>query len=206
MADEVQTGLGRFGEHFWGFQQQGVVPDIVTVGKPFGNGMPLACVITTPAIAASFTNGLEYFNTFGGNPVCAAAGLAVLRTIAAEDLQGRARRTGEYLRRRIGEMSSRFPLLGDVRGAGLFLGIEFVQPGSARPQAPAAAECSVVCSWLKDEHRILTSIDGAHDNVIVLKPPMVFGEAEADELCNALESVLSQLGEIDASSVSHTPT
>jgi 4-aminobutyrate aminotransferase-like enzyme len=116
VADEVQTGFGRFGSHFWGFQQQGVVPDIVTMGKPFGNGMPLAAVVCTRAVAASFSNGLEYFNTFGGNPVCAAAGNAVLDVIEAEGLQAHAQAVGEYLIGGLRALAEEHPLIGDVRG------------------------------------------------------------------------------------------
>merc|ERR1712241_831836 len=114
VADEVQVGFGRFGEHFWAFEQQGAMPDIVTMGKPFGNGMPLAAVVTTKSVAEAFTNGLEYFNTFGGNPVCCAAGLAVMDVIRDEGLQHRAKETGTYLRARLHELAAARPLIGDV--------------------------------------------------------------------------------------------
>ena len=127
VADEVQTGFGRAGSHFWTFETQGVVPDIVTLGKPIGNGHPLAAVITTPEIAQSFTNGMEYFNTFGGNPVSCAAGLAVLDVIRDEELQTNAAQVGDFLKDGLRQLQNQHPLIGDVRGIGLFLGIELVR-------------------------------------------------------------------------------
>src|SRR6185503_223166 len=117
----VQVGFGRVGTHFWGFETQGVVPDIVTMGKPIGNGHPLAAVVTTPEIAASFANGMEYFNTFGGNPVSAAIGLAVLDVLRDEDLQSRALRIGSRLKAGLAGLAAEHPVVGDVRGRGLFL-------------------------------------------------------------------------------------
>src|SRR2546430_10105094 len=127
IADEIQVGFGRIGSHFWGFQTQRVVPDIVTLGKPIGNGHPLAAVVTTPAIAASFANGMEYFNTFGGNPVSCAVGLAVLEVIEKEGLQDNAFTVGEYLKEGLTRLMSAHPLVGDVRGAGPFLGVALVR-------------------------------------------------------------------------------
>lgn len=118
VADEVQVGFGRFGKHYWGFQQQGVTPDIVTMGKPFGNGMPLAAVVTTLAVSESFNNGLEYFNTFGGNPVCAAAGLAVMEIIEEEDLQEHALKVGDHLIASLTALMEKYPVIGAVRGSG----------------------------------------------------------------------------------------
>ena len=206
IADEVQTGLGRFGSTWWGFEQQGVCPDIVTMGKPMGNGMPLAAVVCTRAVSDAFATGPEYFNTFGGNPVCAAAGLAVFKTIEIEGLRAKAAETGEWLRsalRALAEQSAG-QLIGDVRGAGLFMGIEFVRDRSTRE--PATTETNLLCSRLKDEHRILTSIDGPHDNVLVVKPPMCFGIREARLLVDALGTELRAIGSIDLSKVTHTPT
>lgn len=203
VADEVQTGFGRFGAHFWGFQQQGVVPDIVTMGKPFGNGMPLAAVVTTRAISNSFANGMEYFNTFGGNPVCAAAGLAVLEVIEQKGLQRLALETGEYLQNEVRRLALKHVLIGDVRGSGLFIGIEFVRDRATRE--PATAELAAICSRLKDR-RILTSVDGAFDNVMVIKPPMVFGKREVDLFVTNLDQVLTTLGPIDATTYTRTPT
>eukprot|EP00041_Stephanoeca_diplocostata_P038628 m.1535620 g.1535620 ORF g.1535620 m.1535620 type:complete len:468 (+) comp25243_c0_seq79:355-1758(+) len=150
VADEVQTGFGRFGKHFWAFQQSGVVPDIVTMGKPFGNGMPLAAVVCTAAIGKSFANGPEYFNTFGGNPVCCAAGLAVLSVVRDRRLQEHAATVGDYLvskLRAVADTPTSGALIGDVRGAGLFVGIEFASDRSTK--VPASAATSWVCSQLK---------------------------------------------------------
>lgn len=205
VADEVQVGFGRFGKHFWGFEQQGVVPDIVTMGKPFGNGMPLAAVVTTRAISDSFHNGLEYFNTFGGNPVCCAAGLAVLGVIEDEGLQEHATVTGGLLMARAREIADtpHGRLIGDVRGSGLFIGIEFVR--NRVTKEPATSEASVICSRLKDEFHILTSLDGEFDNVMVIKPPMCFNRENVATFMGALEVVLQTLGEIDPEA-ERTPT
>jgi 4-aminobutyrate aminotransferase-like enzyme len=149
VADEVQTGLGRVGTHWWAFEEHGVVPDVVTVGKPFGNGMPLAAVVCTADVAASFATGPEYFNTFGGNPVCCAAGLAVIDEIERLSLRRRALEVGGYLKA-MAEALAQTPagkLIGQVRGRGLFIGIEFSRPGPDRP--PAAIEASWICSRLK---------------------------------------------------------
>lgn len=208
VADEVQTGLGRFGVTWWGFQQQGVVPDIVTMGKPMGNGMPLAAVVCTREVSDAFARGPEYFNTFGGNPVCAAAGLAVFETIERERLRERAAETGEWLRSALRKLAdeedAHGALVGDVRGSGLFIGIEFVRERDGR--TPATAETNRLCSRLKDEHRILTSIDGPHDNVLVVKPPMCFGIDEAKELVAALRVELVALKGVDLNQITHTPT
>ena len=189
IADEVQVGFGRVGTHFWGFQRQGVVPDIVTMGKPIGNGHPLAAVVTTPEIAASFANGMEYFNTFGGNPVSCAIGLAVLDVIRDERLQERALRVGARLKDGLTLLKDRHPILGDVRGPGLFLGIELSLDRETR--APAAAQAAYVVERMKD-HGILLSTDGPDHNVIKMKPPLAFGESDADRALAAYDRVLSE--------------
>lgn len=205
VADEVQVGFGRFGDYFWAFEQQGVVPDVVTMGKPFGNGMPLAAVVTTRAVSEAFHNGLEYFNTFGGNPVCCAAGLAVLDVLRDERLQEHASRVGAYLQKRLRDLQGKRPLIGDVRGRGLFVGIEFVRDRATLE--PATGETSEVCARMKDEHRILMSIDGPADNVLVIKPPMVFSEADVDTMIDAMDKILGSLkGPGAGGSVGHTPT
>lgn len=204
VADEVQVGFGRFGDYFWAFEQQGVTPDIVTMGKPFGNGMPLAAVVTTKEVSDAFHNGLEYFNTFGGNPVCCAAGLAVLDIIREEKLQAHAAEVGGVLRRRLAELAQRHRWIGDVRGQGLFIGIEFVRDRDTLE--PATAETSDICSRMKDEHKILMSIDGPHDNVLVMKPPMCFSQADAESMLNALDSVLATLQDRRGSAITPTPT
>jgi len=209
VADEVQTGFGRFGSTFWGFQQQGVEPDIVTMGKPFGNGMPLAAVVCTEEISEAFAKGPEYFNTFGGNPVCAAAGLAVMQTIEKQRLQQNAAATGVHLRKSLLSLQKRLSEdavchIGDVRGCGLFLGIDFVKQKGGTDAAKK--EAGLVCSRLKDRHQILTSLDGPLDNVMVVKPPLVFSAADADVFVAALEEVLRSLTPADVETATHTPT
>jgi 4-aminobutyrate aminotransferase-like enzyme/Ser/Thr protein kinase RdoA (MazF antagonist) len=189
IADEVQVGFGRVGTHFWGFETQGVVPDIVTMGKPIGNGHPLAAVVTTPEIAASFDNGMEYFNTFGGNPVSCAIGLAVLDVIANEQLQEHARQVGEHLLAGLRGLMARHRIIGDVRGLGLFVGVELVLDHDTL--APAAAQASYVVNRLR-ERGILLSTDGPLHNVLKIKPPLVFSEENADLLITSLDEILSE--------------
>lgn len=189
IADEVQVGFGRVGTHFWGFETQSVVPDIVTLGKPIGNGHPLGAVVTTPEIAAAFANGMEYFNTFGGNPVSCEIGLAVLDVLRDERLQERALRVGGRLKEGLARLSERHPIVGDVRGLGLFLGIELVRDRKGR--TPAAPEAAYVVERMKD-HGILLSTDGPDHNVIKMKPPLVFSESDADRAIAAYDRVLSE--------------
>ena len=221
VADEVQTGFGRCGpEHFWAFQLGGadVVPDIVTLGKPAGNGYPLAAVVTTPAIAESFCNGMEYFNTFGGNPVACSVGMvrpspapppgprpgpdptrpltpppaaaqAVLDVIEREELAENAAAVGAHLLAGLRGLQRRCAVVGDVRGVGLFIGIEFVWP----PEDPRRPPATVHAKFVKDrcrERGFLVSTDGPFDNVIKIKPPMCFSVGDADGLLAALEGVL----------------
>jgi len=189
IADEVQTGFARLGTHFWGFEAQSVVPDIVVLGKPIGNGFPLAAVITTQEIANSFDNGMEFFSTFGGNPVACAAGLAVLDVLEEEDLQARAQRVGTHFIAGLKTLQQCYPLIGDVRGSGLFLGVELVQNRSTRE--PATAQASYVVNRLR-ECGILAGTDGPHHNVIKLRPPLIFSEADADLFVNTLEEILAE--------------
>jgi len=191
IADEVQVGFGRFGRHFWAFEQQGVHPDVVTMGKPFGNGMPLAAVVTTRDVAAAFQKDHEYFNTFGGNPVCCAAGLAMMDVLVAERLQENAIDVGDYFKDRLNCMGDKHEMLGDVRGSGLFIGIDFVRNRDTRE--PATEETSEICSRMKEEHLILTSIDGPHENVLMIKPPMCFSRVDVDQVIDALDKILSTL-------------
>ena len=191
VADEVQTGLGRAGSHFWMFETQGVVPDIVTIGKPLGNGHPMAAVVTTRAIARSFANGMEYFNTFGGNPVSCTIGLAVLDVIRDEQLQTHAAQMGEYLLAGLHQLAQRHPLIGDVRGRGLFLGVELVTNRSTR--APAEAAATGVINCLR-ERGVLLSTDGPLHNVLKIKPPMVFARGDADRLLEQLDTALATAG------------
>ncbi len=189
IADEVQVGFGRVGTHFWGFETQGVVPDIVTMGKPIGNGHPLAAVVTTPEIAASFDNGMEYFNTFGGNPVSCAIGLVVLDVIADERLQEHALSIGEHLLTGLRGLMEKHRIIGDVRGLGLFVGVELVL--DQETLSPAAAQTSYVVNRLR-ERGILLSTDGPLHNVLKIKPPLVFSEANANLLVAALDDILAE--------------
>ena len=189
IADEVQVGFGRLGTHFWGFETQGVVPDIVVLGKPIGNAFPLAAVITTPEIANSFNNGMEFFSTFGGNPVACAAGLAVLDVLEEENLQQHALRIGAHLIEGLRSLQARHSLIGDVRGSGLFLGIDLVLNRETREPAPLQA--SYVVNRLRD-CGILTGTDGPHHNVIKLRPPLVFCETDANLFIEALDAILQE--------------
>lgn len=189
IADEVQIGFGRVGTHFWGFETQGVVPDIVTMGKPIGNGHPLGAVVTTPEIATSFDNGMEYFNTFGGNPVSCAIGMAVLDVIEQEHLQEHASTVGAHLINGLHALMENHPLIGDVRGLGLFLGIECVL--DRETLTPASEQATYIVNRLKD-YSILLSTDGPFHNVLKIKPPLVFSRKDADFLVVALEKVLAE--------------
>ena len=189
IADEVQVGFGRLGTHFWGFETQGVVPDIVVLGKPIGNAFPLAAVITTSEIAASFDNGMEFFSTFGGNPVSCAAGLAVLDVLEEEQLQENALRVGNGLLRRLEQLQERHPLIGDVRGSGLFLGLDLVQDRATREAATEQA--SYICNRLR-ERGILTGTDGPFHNVIKLRPPLIFSDADTELFVTTLDMILDE--------------
>lgn len=189
IADEVQVGFGRLGTHFWGFETQGVVPDIVVLGKPIGNGFPLAAVVTTAEIAASFANGMEFFSTFGGNPVACAAGLAVLDVVEEERLQENALRVGQYFLERLRKLGERHALIGDVRGSGLFVGVDLVRDRETR--APATEQAGYVVNRLR-ERGILAGTDGPHHNVLKLRPPLVFTAADADLFVTTLDEILGE--------------
>lgn len=189
VSDEVQVGFGRLGDEFWGFQTHSVVPDLVTMGKPMANGMPISAVVTTREIADEFDKGLKYFNTFGGNPVCCAAGMAVLDVIESEGLQQRARDVGGYLLRRLGELQDRHPLIGDVRGQGLYAGIELVQNRSTKE--PASREAVIVSERMK-EQGVFIYPNGRYGNILKIKPPMIFGAEHTDRFVNTLDRILSQ--------------
>jgi 4-aminobutyrate aminotransferase-like enzyme/Ser/Thr protein kinase RdoA (MazF antagonist) len=190
IADEVQTGLGRIGTSFWAFEDQRVVPDIVVMGKPLGNGHPIGAVATTRAIAEAFDNGMEYFSTFGGNTVSCAVGLAVLDVVREEQLQAHALRVGDYLLRKIRPLMDRHEIIGDVRGSGLFLGVELVRDRGTLE--PAGEEASFVANRMR-EKGILLGTDGPHHNVIKIRPPMPFNDEDADLLVEALDASLSEL-------------
>lgn len=190
IADEVQPGLGRTGDAFWGFQRHGVVPDIVTMGKPLGAGHPLAGLAVRPEVLAAFGRECRYFNTFGGNPVSMAAGMAVLDVIEREGLMANAQRTGSYLRAQIARLAERHALIGDIRGAGLFVGMELVTDRRAR--TPATAETARIVNGLR-ERQVLLSATGEHANTLKIRPPLVFTEANADLLVETLDQVLAGL-------------
>jgi 4-aminobutyrate aminotransferase-like enzyme/Ser/Thr protein kinase RdoA (MazF antagonist) len=189
IADEVQTGFGRLGTHLWGFETQGVVPDVVVLGKPIGNAFPLAAVVTTPEIARSFEDGMEFFSTFGGNPVACAAGLAVLDVLQAECLQERALQVGRCLEAGLRGLMARHALVGDVRGSGLYLGVELVRDRSTLE--PAREEAAYVVDRLRDLG-VLTGTDGPHGNVLKIRPPLVLSEADTALFVGALASVLEE--------------
>jgi 4-aminobutyrate aminotransferase-like enzyme/Ser/Thr protein kinase RdoA (MazF antagonist) len=189
IADEVQTGFGRLGTHFWGFETQGVVPDVVVLGKPIGNGFPLGAVVTTREIATAFDNGMEFFSTFGGNPVACAAGIAVLDVLEQDGLQPRARRVGEHLLTALRDLQDRRALIGDVRGSGLFLGVELVRDRATLE--PATDEASYVVDRLR-ELGVLAGTDGPFGNVLKLRPPLIFSEADASLFVRRLDEVLAE--------------
>src|SRR5215470_7805683 len=189
IADEVQVGFGRLGTHFWGFETQGVVPDIVVFGKPIGNAFPLAAVVTTPEIAASFANGMEFFSTFGGNPVSCAVGLAVLDVLRDQNLQHNAKKVGDYWLAALAELQRRHEILGDIRGSVLFLGLDLVRDRDTRE--PATAQANYVINRLR-ERGILAGTDGPDHNVIKLRPPLIFTEFEVDLFNSTLDSVLME--------------
>ena len=191
IADEVQPGLGRTGDAFWGFMRhEGLVPDIVTMGKPLGNGHPLAGLAVRPEVLAAFGRECRYFNTFGGNPVSMAAGMAVLDVIEREGLMAHAQRVGRHLRAGLAKLAERHALIGDVRGAGLFVGLELVTDRRAR--TPATAETVRIVNGLR-ERQVLLSATGEHANTLKIRPPLVFSEANADLLVDTLDAVLAGL-------------
>ncbi|MCZ2338944.1 MAG: aminotransferase class III-fold pyridoxal phosphate-dependent enzyme [Chitinophagales bacterium] len=190
IADEVQVGFGRVGSCFWGFELQEVEPDIVVLGKPIGNGHPLAAVVVTDEIADAFNNGMEYFNTFGGNPVSMATGSAVLKVLKNENLQAHALRTGNLLLSGLRQLQNKYPIIGDVRGHGLFIGVEMV--GDRITKTPAVEELNVVVEAMK-ERGFLLSTDGPLHNVLKIKPPLTFSEQNAKDLVRHLGEVLDSI-------------
>ncbi len=190
VVDEVQVGLGRVGCHMWAFETQGVIPDIITLGKPIGNGHPLGAVITTPKIAHSFANGMEFFSSFGGNPVSMAVGMAVLDVIEEEGLCKRAIRVGRYLMEGFNVLAEHHPEIGDVRGLGLFIGVELVRDRETR--MPATEETTRLIERIKVDG-ILLSAEGPDHNVLKIKPPMQFEETDADLLLGAVDRALHEM-------------
>lgn len=184
VADEVQPGFGRTGDAMWGFLRHDVIPDLVTIGKPMGNGYPMAGLIARPEVIADFGRNARYFNTFGGNPVAAAAGQAVLDVIEEQELTANARTVGAYLKERLEDLASHSPLIAAVRGAGLFIGVDVVEGGN--PSARAAAR---IVNGLRDR-RVLISASGPHANVLKIRPPLIFSRAHADIYLDALKATL----------------
>lgn len=193
LADEVQVGFGRVGSHMWAFQTQGddIVPDIVTLGKPMGNGHPISAVITTREVADSFgATGMEYFNTFGGNPVSAAIADAVLDVIENEKLRENATMIGSYLKQEFNSMKQKHGIIGDVRGQGMFLGVDLVK--NRKTREPATAEAAYINKRLKEQY-VLLSCDGPSRNVLKFKPPLVFSLNDAKELLEKLDNIMTEM-------------
>ncbi len=190
IADEVQAGFGRTGDQLWGFQRHGLLPEIVTMGKPMGAGHPMAGLAVQPAVVREFGRS-RYFNTFGGNPVSAAVGLAVLEVIQREGLQENARTVGDHLRRALRELMTRRELVGDVRGAGLFVGVELVRDRTTKH--PATAETARIVNALR-EKRVLISAAGPYANILKIRPPLVFSKDNADHFVAVLDEVLADCG------------
>jgi len=186
VADEVQAGYGRSGNHLWSFQAAGIEPDIVVMGKPMGNGFPVAALVTRADLVAAVPAETELFSTFGGNPVACAAALAVLDVIADERLMENAALTGTYLRHGLAGLAERHPVIGDVRGEGLLLGVELTDEA----REPAAGAARKITEALR-ERRTLISATGPAGNVLKIRPPLVFQREHADILLQALDEVLS---------------
>lgn len=193
IADEVQAGLGRTGRHFWGFEAEDLAPDIVTAGKPLGNGHPLAATFARRALVDAFAAESGYFNTFGGNPVSAAAGLAVLDVIADDGLQQHAMRIGSQLKAGLERLTERHDSIGDVRGHGLFLGVDLVEDRASREPATTLARRVIneLC-----ERGVLTSVVGPGANVIKIRPPLALSAADADLFLERIDEALTACGKM----------
>jgi alanine-glyoxylate transaminase/(R)-3-amino-2-methylpropionate-pyruvate transaminase len=187
VADEVQAGFGRTGTHFWGFETQGVIPDIVTMAKGIGNGCALAAVVTTPTVAQALAQRI-HFNTFGGNPVACAQGRAVLEVIEREHLQANSLRVGNYLKAGFERLAARHSLIGDIRGLGLMLGVELVRDRGTKE--PAKEECAAVFEACRDMG-LLIGKGGFMGNTLRIKPPMIFSTSDADFMLAVLEEALA---------------
>ena len=186
-GDEVQSGFGRMGEAFWGFTRHGVVPDMVTMGKPMANGHPTGALVTRPEILEAFTRKIDFFSTFGGNPVSAAAALATLEVLQQEQLQQNALRTGEFLRNELAGLQGEFPVLADVRGTGLMTGVEVYEDGQ-----PSQKLAKRIANGLR-QARVLIGTEGPDGNVLKIRPPLPFGPQDAARLVEALRRVLCRL-------------
>ena len=188
IADEVQPGFGRTGEHMWGYRRHGVQPDVVTLGKPMGNGYPMGAVITRPEILDSFCARTGYFNTFAATPVAAAAGQAVLDVIRQEDLMPNAARVGAYLKQQLLGLATHHPRISAVRGVGLYVGVE-LDPGEG--EAAAAALTQALVNGMR-EQRVLIGAAGRCGNVLKVRPPLTFSSAHVAVLVAALDETLRQ--------------
>ncbi|MDG1430531.1 MAG: aminotransferase class III-fold pyridoxal phosphate-dependent enzyme [Paracoccaceae bacterium] len=188
IADEVQTGLGRLGDHYFAFEHQDATPDIVVLGKPIGNGHPLGVVVTTKEIAESFDNGIEYFSTFGGSNLSCRMGKEVLDIVDDEDLQGNAKRMGERLLSGLAILQEKHPQIGDVRGMGLFIGVELINVDGSE----ATETCSYVKNRMRD-HRILIGSEGPKDNILKIRPPLTIEADDVDMILTALNDILCEL-------------
>lgn len=189
IADEVQPGFGRTGSHMWGYQRHGLEPDIVTMGKPMGNGLPIAGIVVRREVVEDFGQKARYFNTFGGNPVCVAAASAVLDVLADEDLPGNSAVTGGYLKDSITDLAAGSPVLGDVRGAGLYLGVDVV---SSEDGEPSAAVAAAIVNGMRDRH-VLISATGPRGHVLKIRPPLPFARQHAEVFLGVLADVLADL-------------
>jgi alanine-glyoxylate transaminase / (R)-3-amino-2-methylpropionate-pyruvate transaminase len=189
IADEVQAGFGRTGTHYWGFETQGVIPDIVTMAKGIGNGCPLGAVVTTPKIAAALAQRI-HFNTFGGNPVVCAQGIAVLEVIAREKLQANSLKIGKHISAGLNRLKEKHNIIGDVRGKGLMLGIELVKDRATKE--PAKAECAQVMESCK-EMGLLLGKGGLWGQTVRFSPPMCVHEQDADFLLEVLDQAFTSL-------------
>ncbi|HCY85985.1 MAG TPA: hypothetical protein DHV36_12690 [Desulfobacteraceae bacterium] len=190
ICDEAQTGLGRTGSHFWAFEGHGVVPDIVVMGNAMGNGHPMSAVVTTRAIASAFADRMAFFSTFGGNPVSCAIGMAVLDVIENEGLRENARDVGQHMMSGLEFLKERHHIMGDVRGTGLFIGVELVEDRATR--APAANAAAIAVNRLKEEG-ILLGTCGPFSNVIEIKPPLVITRQDADHFVRTLDVILTEI-------------
>ena len=188
IADEVQSGFGRTGSHLWGYQRHGLDPDIVTMGKPMGNGMPIAGVVARHEVLEDFGRAARYFNTFGGNPVCVAAAAAVLDVLESEDLPANAAATGAYLKAEISRLGA--DSLAGVRGAGLYLGVDVIDPATGKPSGARAA---AIVNGMRDR-RVLISATGPLGHTLKIRPLLPFSRQNADQLLSALSAVLGQVG------------
>ncbi len=190
IADEVQSGFARTGTHFWGYQRHGIAPDIVTMGKPMGNGFPVAGIAVRPEVVERFGNDVRYFNTFGGNSVAMAAAQATFDVIRDERLMENANKVGQIIRDGFAALAKRYDRIGDIRGAGLYIGIELVRDRQTRE--PDSAAALAVVNGLR-ERRVLISATGFHSNILKIRPPLVFSESDADRLLTEAEAVFAEL-------------